>query len=51
MDEIISANRSCEVDSTRLEKGEEIEANRAVLQAYMDWVFKKITGILDDMER
>ena len=44
MDELISANRSCEIDATRLEKGEELEANRTVLTAYIEWTANRIFG-------
>ena len=44
MDELISANRSCEIDPSRLEKGEELEANRTVLTAYIEWTANRIFG-------
>jgi len=44
MDEIIKQERSCEIDPTRLEKGEEVDANKVVLLAYVDWTISRIFG-------
>jgi len=44
MDEIIKQERSCEIDPTRLEKGEDLEANQVVLLAYIEWTVSRIFG-------
>lgn len=42
IDAIINSNRSCEIDATRVEKGEDVETNLTVLEAYINYVLDSI---------
>ena len=47
IDAIINSNRSCEIDATRVEKGEDVETNLTVLEAYINYVLDSIFSIVD----
>ena len=48
---IISGNRSCEIDPTRLEKGEDVDANTAILDAYINYTLDCIFSTTSPLHR
>ena len=49
VDTVINGNRSCEIDPTRLDKGEEVDANLAILDAYINYALDCIFSTCDDI--